>query len=114
MTKISRAEMRKISSMASRGEIQVDEGEFLDEADEDVFSDDFSDDDDYYSDSDDYDDDAEVIDVGSRRSRFNSKGRKGGMRGRMSNNPRLRRKFCGHGKPGSEEYERNRAKLGSR
>lgn len=90
----------------------IEDDEYFDEEDEEEY---FSEDYDSEFDEDDYyDDDAEIVDLSRRASRFkfDSRGRKIGLRGR-GNHPRLqgrfRRKYCGH-KPGTEEYER--AKLG--
>ena len=88
---------------------EEDEDEYFSDEDGSFYSDDYDEEDDYY------DDDAEIVDMSRRTSRykFDSRGRKIGMRGGGGGHPRMRmaqarfrRKFCGHGKPGSEDYER--------
>lgn len=125
VTRVSRNSIRQQRQSINGGGQGFEDG--FDENDEEYYSDeeyisgeDY--DSDEYDEEDDYfDDDAEIIDVSrnGQRYRFDSRGRKIGIRGRGpggrgSNHPKLsqryRRKFCGHGKPGSEEYER--AKLG--
>ena len=144
MTRVARnsiSERRKKSSVLTNGVangglgtgggnedfFDEDDEEYYEDEDDEYFDEEF-DGEEYYDEYDEEYDDAEVVDVASRRGsrfKFDSKGRKIGVRGGPGGrggggNPKLaqvrerfRRKFCGHN--GQEEYEQSqRAKFGSR